>query len=213
MINNHRLEYVNKFTYLGSITSLQGGAAEDIKTRLGKARSAFPNLQLLWRSSVYSQKTKFRIYQSNVLSVLLYGSVCWCMTQQGTNRLSSLHNTCLRKILKVYWPETISNARLHQATKQQHTCVNLKKEKVGMAWSCLQDEQRPPSINSAKLDAKRKQKMRQADNNVATNNGRRTEGCCVSMGHSSKESPRQREPKAAGLKWGTAARRAQDRGV
>ena len=39
VINNHRLEYVNKFTYLGSIISVQWGAEEDIKTRLGKARS------------------------------------------------------------------------------------------------------------------------------------------------------------------------------
>ena len=71
---------------------------------------------------------------------------------------------------------------------------------------------------------------RQAENNVATNNGRTdgcwvnwaqqqgepktegTEGCWVNMGHSSQESPRQRELKAAGLTWGTAARRAQDRG-
>ena len=87
VINNHQLDYVNMFTYLGSIISLQGGAEEDIKTRLGKARSAFANLQLLWRSSVYFQKTKLRICQSNVLSVLLYGSECWRMTQQDTNRL------------------------------------------------------------------------------------------------------------------------------
>ncbi|KAI0210307.1 Serine-protein kinase ATM [Lamellibrachia satsuma] len=125
VISNHRLEYVNKFTYLGSIVSLHGGAEEDIKTRLGKARSAFANLQRLWKSSVYSQKTKLRMYQSNVLSVLLYGSECWRMTLDA-NRLSSLNNTCVRKILKVYWPETISNTRLHQVTKQQHICLILK---------------------------------------------------------------------------------------
>ena len=43
-----------------------------------------------------------------------------------------------------------------------------------MAWSYLQVEQRPASKNS-----------------VAMNN-ERTEGCCFMMGHSSKESPRQR---------------------
>ena len=39
VINDHRLEYVNKLTYLGNI-SVQRGAEQDIKTRLGKARSA-----------------------------------------------------------------------------------------------------------------------------------------------------------------------------
>ena len=47
VINDHRLEYVNKLTYLGSIISVQRGAEQDIKTRLGKARSACANLQLL----------------------------------------------------------------------------------------------------------------------------------------------------------------------
>ena len=68
------------------------------------------------------------IHQSNVLSLLLYGSEGWRVTQKETNRLFSFHNTCLRKILKVYWPETISNTRLHQATKQQHICLILKRE-------------------------------------------------------------------------------------
>ena len=183
MINNHRLEYVNRFTYLGSIISLQGGA-EDIKTRLGKVKSAFANLLLLWKSSVYFQKTKLRIYQSNVLSVLLYGSECWRMTQQDTNRLSSFHNTCLRNILKVHWPETISNTRLHQATKQQHICLILKKRR----WTWIGHVYRK---NSANLDARRKQKKSQAKNNVATNNGRIIKGCWVDMGHSSKECLRQ----------------------
>ena len=35
-----------------------------------------------------------------------------------------------------------------------------------------------------------------------------TEGWWVNMGHGSKESPRQRELKAGGLTWDTAARRA-----
>ena len=39
-----------------------------------------------------------------------------------------------------------------------------------------------------------------------------TKGCWADLGHSGKESARQRELKAAGLTWGTVARRAQDRG-
>ena len=66
VINDHRLEYVNNFNYLGSI-NVQRDAEQDNKTRLGKARSAFANLQLLRKSSAYPQKTKLRFYQSNVL--------------------------------------------------------------------------------------------------------------------------------------------------
>ena len=55
------LEDVDSFTYLGSVVAKDGGADKDIKTRIGKARSAFLTLKPVWRSKVISQSTKFRI--------------------------------------------------------------------------------------------------------------------------------------------------------
>ena len=82
----------------------------------------------------------------------------------------------------------------HQTPPSNKTTTHLphpEKETVGMAWLCVQDEQRSAIKNSANVDSRREQKKREAENNVATNGGR-TEGCWVNMGHSSKESPRQR---------------------
>ena len=39
------LEDVDSFTYLGSVIAKDGGADKDIKTRIGKARSAFLTLK------------------------------------------------------------------------------------------------------------------------------------------------------------------------
>jgi len=41
---------------------------------------------------------------------------CWRMTDKDINRLSSFHNTCLRKIMKIFWPNKISNKDLHNIT-------------------------------------------------------------------------------------------------
>lgn len=76
---------VNKFSHLGGIVSLQGGAQEITRTLLGRFKSAFAKLQSL------CGKTKIRIYQSNVLFVHLYGPECWGKTQQDTNILASYH--------------------------------------------------------------------------------------------------------------------------
>ena len=62
-------------------------SASDIKNRLSKARNAFRMLQAVWKSSQYSTKTKLRLYQSCVLSTLLYGSECW--TRRGWQKVSS----------------------------------------------------------------------------------------------------------------------------
>ena len=68
-IDGQELEEVEEFTYLGSKVTKEVGASEDIKARLQKARSAF--LSQVWKSSLYSVKTKVRIYNSNVRSVLM----------------------------------------------------------------------------------------------------------------------------------------------
>merc|ERR1711874_651791 len=71
-INEVPIEEVTSFTYLGSIIDGSGGTISDVKARIGKARIAFQQLKSVWRSGNISTKTKLRIFNSNVKSVLLY---------------------------------------------------------------------------------------------------------------------------------------------
>lgn len=118
-IKGEPVERVRTFPYLGSLMSEDGGAEEDIRSRLGKARRAFAQLNPVWRSKPYGRETKLNIYNTCVLSVLLYGSECWRMTQRDASRLSSFHTTCLRKICRIFWPQTIRNTDLLDITKQE----------------------------------------------------------------------------------------------
>ena len=58
-----------------------GGANEDMLGRIGKARYAYHKLKKVWNSSVYRRKTKMKIFESNVISVLLYGCESWKMNE------------------------------------------------------------------------------------------------------------------------------------
>ena len=78
-VNGLVLEDVEKFNYLGATVGKQGGAEEDIKTRLGKARGAFVKLNRVWNSSSVSRKTKIRLYKTLVKPVLMYGYETWKM--------------------------------------------------------------------------------------------------------------------------------------
>lgn len=62
------------------------------KARLGKAQSAFSQLRSIWRSKQYSLKTKKLLCNSNVKSVLLYGSESWRVVKTDTMRLEVFHN-------------------------------------------------------------------------------------------------------------------------
>ena len=94
------LEEVDSFIYLGSIVDKKGGTEADVKARVGKARSAFTQLKNIWKSGKISLRTKLRLFNSNVKSVLLYGCETWRVTDTIMRRVQTFINSCLRRILK-----------------------------------------------------------------------------------------------------------------
>jgi hypothetical protein len=71
-VEGKKLDTVDSFNYLGSCITTEGGAERDIKVRIGKARSAFIRLGNIWKTTAFSMRTKLKLYNSCVLSVLLY---------------------------------------------------------------------------------------------------------------------------------------------
>ena len=134
------LENVQDFTYLGSIVSTDNGAYKDIKARLGKARSTYARLKPIWKSKAYSTKSKLRLYNSLVKSVLLYSSECWRIIQSDTNKLNAFHNGCLRRICGIYWPNVISNADLYKRTNCQSICTEIKRRRLRWVGHVLRME-------------------------------------------------------------------------
>ena len=96
-IDGQQLEDVNEFTYLGSKVTREGGTSEDIKCRLQEARSAFLSLNQVWKPSLYNVKTKLKIFNSNVKSVLMYESECWKMTVADIKKCEAFNNGCIRR--------------------------------------------------------------------------------------------------------------------
>ena len=67
MLRREAIETTKAFSYIGSTVTEYGGAEEDIRSRLGKARTAFARLKPVWKSSQYSRHTKVKIYNSCIL--------------------------------------------------------------------------------------------------------------------------------------------------
>ena len=71
---------VESFVYLGSMIDKQGGTVRDVTARIGKAKAVFIIVKNIWASAGISMRTKLRIFNSNVKSVLLYGCETWRTT-------------------------------------------------------------------------------------------------------------------------------------
>ena len=76
LLDDQALPSTETFTHLRSVVRQGGITNEDIQSRLRKARNAFRGLNAVWRSSKYSIQTKLKLYQSCVMSTLLYRSEC-----------------------------------------------------------------------------------------------------------------------------------------
>ena len=73
-VNGEDLPKTEEFTGLGSTVRCNGGAGNNVKNRFRKARNALRMFNKVWRFQQYSTKTKLKLYQSCVSSILLYGS-------------------------------------------------------------------------------------------------------------------------------------------
>ena len=113
-IDGEDIEEVNGFTYLGSDVNKGGGAAEDIRRRIGKACAAFYRLNKVWRNSNIFTRTKVRILMSNVVSVLLFGCESWRMTKGDESKLDVLLHRWLRRILRIDWTLHVTNEEVRR---------------------------------------------------------------------------------------------------
>lgn len=130
-IDDEEIEQVDTFIYLGSMVSKKGGAEEDIKSRIRKANGAFVQLYPTWRNKNIYRKTKLRLFNTNVKSVLLYGCETWKVTQKTTKQLKVFVNRCLRRIINRRWPDVISNEDLWKETNQRPIEMQIRERKWG----------------------------------------------------------------------------------
>ncbi|VDO89332.1 unnamed protein product [Schistosoma margrebowiei] len=78
-LDGETLEDVESFTYLGSIIDEQGGSDADVKSRIGKARTAFLQLKNIWNSKQLSTNIKIlNIHWPDTIS----NSLLWERTNQ-----------------------------------------------------------------------------------------------------------------------------------
>ena len=141
LVDEEPLEFVEDFTYLGSFISKDSGASKDIKASLGKAQGAFSQLRSIWRSKKYSLKTKMLLYNSNVKSVLLYGSESWRVVKTDTRRMEVFHNRCLRRICQIFWPNQISNNELYKKTGSRSITKEITHRRLRWLGHVLRMEQ------------------------------------------------------------------------
>ena len=89
----------------------------------------------VWRARDIAAITKLRIFNCNVTSVLLHGSETWRNTKAILEKVQVFINRCLRRILRIWWPEKISNENLGKMTNQEPVRRLIGRRKWDLDWT------------------------------------------------------------------------------
>ncbi|VDP17560.1 unnamed protein product [Schistosoma margrebowiei] len=99
-----------------------------------KVRAAYLQMKNTWNSKQLSTNTK---------TVLIYGAKTW-RTMNAIIQMKQLFiNSCLRNILWIYWPDTISNNLLREKTNQ----ILVEEEIRNKRWKWIGHKLRKPPIS------------------------------------------------------------------
>ena len=125
------LEVVDEFCYLGSVLAADGRLDREVEERIAKASRAFDAMQkVAWKRPEISLTTKIALYRTCVLSSLLYGAETWTLLAAHTRRLEAFHHRCLRRILRVWWWEKMTNEEVRKRADMGLLSTIIRKRRL-----------------------------------------------------------------------------------
>ena len=95
------IKSVREAVYLGGLLTCDGRATREIARRIGEAGRLFDSLVAVWKHAAITRKRKIDIYESCMLSKLLYSLESLWILQRDRWRLDAFHCRCLRRILRI----------------------------------------------------------------------------------------------------------------
>jgi hypothetical protein len=125
-LNGEDIKRSSEFCYLGSIVAEDGEVSTYVNVTIQKARGSFCKLRKVWLST----SIRIRIFDVWVKFLLLYGCETWLATSELRRKIQTFVNRCLRYILRMWWPNNISNKDLWKATDQEDINLEIRKIKV-----------------------------------------------------------------------------------
>ena len=147
-VDGSQLKQTDGFVYLGGCIHSVDGSEADVSRRVGLARGIFQSLNKIWDSKELRKATKIQVYESLVLSVLLYNSETWTLKEDQKNRLRVLEMTFLRKIEGVTRMDRIRNVEIY-ARLNYHKDVNQRIRQRRLRYFghvCRMKDERYPKI-------------------------------------------------------------------
>ena len=108
-VNNTVLEQVSEFRYLGQNLYEDGKNHEEIRRRIGMAKTKFNQMRKVFTSRTISIATKLRLVKCYVYSTLLYCCETWTLHLNDIKRLAAFEMWIFRRLGRISWTDRKTN--------------------------------------------------------------------------------------------------------
>ena len=136
-LNGVPLEQVKRFKYLGSWITEDARSDEDIRARVGMAKAAFWHNKDVMRRNI-GFKTKMKILNCYVFSILNYGCESWTWNEAMRKKIDAFEMWCYRRMLRISWMDGVTNDQvLDRVQEELHFGRDMRKKKMEYAGHVL----------------------------------------------------------------------------
>ena len=117
------LEQVNSSIYLGSMFTSHGRYVQDVRRRIGTAKSAFTSVGKVLKSRVIKLQLRIRVLKRTVWSTLLDGSETWTLTSDLMKQLEATDMWFLRRMLRISYKDRVTNEKVLRRANVDRTLM------------------------------------------------------------------------------------------
>lgn len=119
---------------------------EDIKHRISQARAAFSKMWKIW---LYNKKikldTRIKLYNACVKSILTYNMGASGASEAKLEAMNWAHRRHLRQIMKIHFPQKITNEELYKACKTGKVSTNIHQQRLELFGHILRQPENIPA--------------------------------------------------------------------
>ena len=108
-IDGIEIKHVDKFEYLGSLITSDAKSDQEIKRRIGIAKTASKCMSNVLTARNINSQTKLRLIKCYIWSTMLYGCETWTISEAMKKQLEAAEMWFLRRMVKVSWIKKVTN--------------------------------------------------------------------------------------------------------
>jgi hypothetical protein len=127
-VNNHAVEHVQEYTYLGQLVSMSTDKTDEIKRRIAAAWRTFGKYRDILTGKI-PMCLKRKVYNQCIQPALIYGCQTWALTKRMQDRLRTTQRCMERIMLGITKRDRKTVTWIRQQTGLQDIVVRIKQQK------------------------------------------------------------------------------------